>query len=308
MSKELLFEQPFSGTFMGLPLCNPFMETKAKACILGVPFDCGTHPFRVGSREGPDAVRQQSRLLRHYDVDPSTHIDNPTLSMNMVDVGNIRCEPGCVEPSYKNIESAITMLINKNIAPISIGGDGAVSLPQLRALSRKYPDLTLIHIDAHTDTYNLDGYNTATTFTRAAEENLIVTNKSFHVGARGLTFTTGVLDFGRSLGYNIVPFGRLYDDMLGTVESIKATIEHRPVYLCFDMDIFDPSCAPGVCTPEWGGLSAKEGLDLVGMLFGLNVVACDINTVSPAQDVGNTTAHLAAAVVRECCSLVAANI
>ena len=82
-------------------------------------------------------------------------------------------------------------------------------------------------------------------------------------------------------------------------------IGQRPVYLCFDMDIFDPSCAPGVCTPEWGGLSPKEGLGLLRQLAGLNFVAFDVNTVSPPQDVQGATAFLAATVMQEFCALAA---
>src|SRR5437763_117025 len=73
----------------------------------------------------------------------------------------------------------------------------------------------------------------------------------------------------------------------------------RPVYLCFDMDVFDPSCAPGVCTPSWGGLSAREGIDLLSCLGDLNIVAVDVNTVSPPQDVNGMAAHLCAHVIYE---------
>ena len=87
-----------------------------------------------------------------------------------------------------------------------MGGDGAVTLPQLRAVARRHPDFAVLHFDSHTDTYPIPGYNTATTFTRAAEEGLLDVARSFHVGTRGSSFMPGVLEFGREVGYTIVPF------------------------------------------------------------------------------------------------------
>jgi agmatinase len=196
-------------------------------------------------------------------------------------------------------------IVSAGMMPITMGGDGAVTLPQLRAMKKRYPDLVVLHVDAHTDTYDLSGFNTATTFTRASEEGLVDVRSSFHVGARGTTFMDGVLRFGRSLGYNIVSFAELNADPAACVAAIRERIGGRPIYLCFDMDIFDPSCAPGVCTPEWGGLNPKEGIALLRSFAGLNFVAFDVNTVSPAQDVGEMTSFLAAAVLFECCVLAA---
>ena len=81
--------------------------------------------------------------------------------------------------------------------------------------------------------------------------------------------------------------------------EFRDKVGKRPVYLCFDMDVFDPSCAPGVCTPSWGGLSAREGIDLLRCLTDLNIVAVDVNTVSPPQDVNGMAAHLCAHVIYE---------
>ena len=151
--------------------------------------------------------------------------------------------------------------------PVTMGGDGAVTLPQLRALHRRYPDLVVLHIDAHTDTYPGEGkerdrYNTATTFTRAAEERLVDPRNSIHVGARGPTYLR-VFDeaSGRATAYRRPDLAaRGTHDALA---EIHERMKGRPVYLCFDMDFFDPSCAPGVCTPAWGGASAREGIALI---------------------------------------------
>jgi agmatinase len=297
-----------SATFMGVPMKTDAATGTSRACVLGVPFDCGTHPFRVGSREGPDAIRRQSRLLRPFFVDPQGRVANPVEALSLVDAGNVDCHPGDIARSYPLIERAMDELLAAGMTPVTMGGDGAVTLPQLRAVKRRHPDLVVLHIDAHTDTYDLDGFNTATTFTRASEEGLLDTHASFHVGARGTTFMDGVLGFGRSLGYNVVPFSELEADRDGCIARIRERIGARPVYLCFDMDIFDPSCAPGVCTPEWGGLNPKEGIALLRALAGMNFVSFDVNTVSPAQDVGEATAFLAATVMLECCALAAQSL
>lgn len=292
-------------TFMGVPSRDSSGLSKPRACVIGIPFDCGTHPFRVGSREGPDAIRRQSRLLRRFFVDPAGRPENAVEALDLVDAGNVTCYPGDVERSYPLIDEAVATIAASGAIPVSMGGDGAVTLPQLRAVSKSHPELVVLHIDAHTDTYDIDGFNTATTFTRAAAEQLIDTRCSFHIGARGSTFVPGVLGFTRSLGYHVVPFSAFEAQRDACIDAIRQTIGTRPVYLCFDMDIFDPSCAPGVCTPEWGGLSAREGLALLRALAGLNFVAFDVNTVSPAQDVGDMTAFLAATVMLECCALAA---
>jgi agmatinase len=292
-------------SFMGVPARRGADEPPARACVIGIPFDCGTHPFRVGSREGPDAIRRQSRLLRPFFVNPAGGPANAIDLLRLIDAGNVNCYPGDIEKSYPLIERAIDAILTSGAIPISMGGDGAVTLPQLRAVAKHHPELVVLHIDAHTDTYDMPGFNTATTFTRAAQEGLLDLEHSFHVGARGTTFVDGVLGFGRSLGYNIIPFADFDADPRACIDAIKQRIGGRPVYLCFDMDVFDPSCAPGVCTPEWGGFNPKEGLALLRALAGLNMVAFDVNTVSPAQDVGEATAFLAATVMHECCALAA---
>lgn len=300
---EVAVYQQNHQNFMGVPSSRDIGEPAAQACIIGIPFDCGTHPFRIGSREGPDAIRRQSRLLRPYLVTAQSPAVNPVESLSLIDVGNVICQPGEIERSFPAIESAIDSIIRTGAIPVSMGGDGAVTLPQIRAVAKHHPGLVMLHFDAHTDTYDMNGFNTATTFTRAAEEQLIDVERSFHVGARGTTFVDGVIPFGRSLGYTIVPFDDYDADPDACLASIRESIGDRPVYLCFDMDIFDPSCAPGVCTPEWGGLQAKDGLKLLRALAGLNFVAFDVNTVSPAHDVGEMTAFLAATIVQECCYL-----
>jgi len=300
---EDLFTCPF--TFMGVPLSHDL--SNSQAAVLGIPFDCGTHPVRIGSRYGPQAIREQSRLIRPFQ--PPMADFNALERLKAVDCGNVNVVPGVIEESFERIEEAVWRIADSDTIPLTMGGDGAVTLPQLRALHRKYRDLVVLHIDAHTDTYPGDGdvrarYNTATTFTRAAEEGVVDTANSIHIGPRGTIGSQNVFEHTRDQGYELIDGAELYERGFDAVIAhVHERLAGRPVYLCFDMDFFDPSCAPGVCTPTWGGATAREGLSLLQRLAGLNFVAFDVNTVSPPHDVGGMTAFLAGTVMFECMTL-----
>lgn len=291
----------FAPTFMGVPHRTEIGD--AKAVILGLPFDCGTHPHRIGSRLGPASIREQSQLLRAYDW--TTGI-NPLEALGVIDVGDARVTSGEIDPSYAAIESAVEAIASKRAVVVSLGGDGAIALPEMRALHRVYPDLVTVHIDAHTDAYPIPGYNTATAFSRAVEEGLVDVKRSYQVGMRGATMVPGVHSHGLSLGYNVVPMAELLARGIDAVfAEIRQAIGDRPVYLSYDMDFFDPSVAPGVCTPTWGGASAREGLAVLEACGGLNLVGVNINTVSPPHDVGGMSAFLAATITLNSLQLIA---
>ena len=169
--------------FMGCP--NSYDLEGCKLAILGMPFDCGRHPVRIGARQGPFAIREQSALVRPY-FPPGLDF-NPLTALGVVDCGDAKVMPGRIEPSFEVMEAALREIAGRGVRTLTMGGDGSVTLPQLRALHRIYPDLVVLHLDAHTDTYPGSGqehHNTATTFTRAAEEGLIDTANSLHIGAR----------------------------------------------------------------------------------------------------------------------------
>lgn len=287
--------------FMGAPHSTDLRS--AKAAVLGIPFDCGTHPVRIGSRLGPSAIREQSALVRPFLPD---HVNfNIVQRLGLVDCGDVNVTPSRVSDAYKRIESAVGNILDSRVTPITMGGDGSVTLPQLRALHRHYPDLVLLHIDAHTDALAEDGYNTATTFTRAAEEGVLDVVNSLHIGARGSTYLPDAFGHTRRLGYQLITGDELHQVGLRNIaKRVQEILSGRPVYLCFDMDFFDPSCAPGVCMPTWGGPTAREGLDFIRNLAGLDFVAFDVNTVSPPHDVGGMTALLAATVMYESLVLI----
>ncbi len=296
------------GTFMGVPASRDL--SASKAAVLGIPFDCGFHPTRVGARLGPNSIREHSGLVRRYE--PPYRDYDPIARLGLVDYGNVKLRSGYVAEAFENIEVAVAEIIEAGALPMTMGGDGAVTLPQLRALHSRHPDLVVLHIDAHTDTYPDDGeskFTNATTFTRAAEEGVVDAKNSIHLGARGAVAMPGLFEYTRNWGYELIPGVEL--ESLGIAKvlaHIRQRLAGRPVYLCFDMDVFDPSVAPGVCTPSWGGLSAKEGLAILDGLAELDFVAFDVNTVSPPHDSAGMTAYLAGTVMHKCLQLACAGL
>lgn len=271
--------------------------------VLGIPFDCGTHPTRIGSRQGPRAIREQSGLVRP--VYPALGDMNILEAMDVVDLGDVPVVSSEVEASFAAIEAAMDEIVTAGGYPVTMGGDGAVSLPQLRSLHRRYGDLVVLHIDAHTDAYDVPGYNTSSTFTRAAEEGIVDVRHSYHVGARGSLVGPGAYDHTRGLGYTVILGSDVRRRGVADVlDELRRVLAGRPVYLCFDMDYIDPSAAPGVATPTWGGPDAAGAFELLEGLAGLRIVSADINTVSPPHDVGGMTASLAGHVMLIALSLM----
>jgi agmatinase len=286
-------------TFMGVPFTHDL--SSAKAAILGIPFDCGVHPFRIGSRQGPHSIREQSRLMRPYNPELADY--NPMQRLGLVDCGDVRLTPGRILDAYERIEAAMHEIVSRDVVPITMGGDGSVSHPQMKVVGRKYPGLAVVHVDSHTDTTppvpgNM--HNAGTQFYYAATEEMIDTESTYHIGMRGTTYLPNGFPRTRAFGYNIITLNELLDrGMPAVLQELHEKLAGKPVYLCWDMDSFDPSCAPGVAAPSWGGLSAREGIDFLRGLAGLDIVAADFNTVSPPHDVNEMTAFLAAALMYE---------
>ncbi len=299
---DALYQGP--QTFMGAPFSTD--PAGAGAAVLGCPFDCGTHAFRIGARQGPAAIREQSRLLRRYQ---SELADTDALAeLGLIDAGDVAVTPSRAAEAFAAIEEAAFRLAAAGAAPVGFGGDGSVSLPLLRAVGRVHPGLAVLHVDSHTDAYPIDPvhrYDAATQFTHAALEQRVLPSASWHVGLRGTTTRPGVYAHTEGLGYNVMTMRDLLRHGAdAAVSQIRRTLEGRPVYLSWDMDVFDPSCAPGVCTPAWGGFTAREGIDLIRALDGLDIVGADVNTVSPPHDVNGMTAFLAATVTYEILLLI----
>ena len=140
-------------TFMNIPHSTDF--SKASAVVLGVPYDGGLHPTRIGSRTGPAAIREQSQLVRPFQ--PPHAKFNPLELLNVVDCGDADTTPSIIGDSFKEIEEVAHEIFVADAAPLAFGGDGNITLPLLRAAHKFYPNLVVLHVDAHTDTYRGDG-------------------------------------------------------------------------------------------------------------------------------------------------------
>ena len=286
-------------TFMGVPYSHNLSD--AKAAVLGLPFDCGVHPFRIGSRQGPQSIREQSRLMRPYNPELSDF--NPMERLGLVDCGDVKVIPSRIVDAFDSIESAVRQIMVAGAVPMTMGGDGSVTYPQLRAAASQHRQLAVVHLDSHTDTTPPrpeSEHNAGTQFYRASSEGLIDPASSYHIGLRGTTYLPGGFPRTKELGYNLITCSELFARGIPDVlQELKSALSGRAVYLCVDMDVFDPSCAPGVAAPSWGGLSAREGIDFLRGLAGLNIVVADVNTVSPPHDQNGMTAFLAAALMYE---------
>ncbi|MFD5863826.1 arginase family protein [Agromyces sp. NPDC127015] len=288
------------GTLFGVP--HAASAEGARAAVLGIPFDMGSHPSRIGGRGGPAHVRSSSLLVAETAEDLGI---NPVDHLGLVDLGDVEVTPGQVDDAFRRIAAEVGALLDSGVIPITIGGDGAVTLPQLREAHRRHPDLVVVHFDAHTDAYDLFEpfeFNNANSFVHAAREGIVDVARSFHVGIRDteLAGRPGVVGFAEALGYRVRSMRAVRERGVADVlAEISEAIGSRPVYLCWDMDVFDPSVAPGVVTPAWGGLSTAEGLELLRGVASLEVVVFDVNTVSPPHDIVGQTGSLAAHVILE---------
>lgn len=294
-------------TFWRLPYMKEIPEDIDFA-IVGIPFDTGAS-YRVGARFGPEAIRSQSLILR-------TH--NPVLDISPfkycsgIDYGDIQVIPGFIEHSYEAIEREYFSIINKGVIPIALGGDHSITLAELRAIAKKHGPVALVQFDSHTDTdpdYYGHKYNHGTPFIRAVEEGLLLVEHSIQIGIRGSTYSKDEIDKARRLGFEVVTAEEMFK--LG-IDKVARMIQERvgdaKVFVTFDIDFVDPAYAPGTGTPEVGGPSSRETLELVRKgLKGLNFVGFDLVEVYPQYDPGFITALLAAHLVFEFISLIALN-
>jgi arginase family enzyme len=287
--------------FAGLAFAQPGPGTRA--AVLGVPYDCGIHPYRVGSREAPGAVRHASRLVPRFFGEADV-----LERLGAVDCGDVSLVAGRPLQAFPAIEAAAGAILDAGAVPVAICGDGSGSLPLMRAAGKRHPGMVALHVDSHTDAYEpgeADPLDPSTQFTHAASEGIVDVARSWHVGIRGFTSVAGIVARTRGLGYGVVTTEELLArGFAQSMAEFRDNAAGRPVYLCWDMDIFDPSVAPGVCTPVWGGLSAREGIELMRSLAGLNIVAMDFNTVSPPQDIGGQAAFLCAHMMMEAMALL----
>ncbi|TYB48024.1 agmatinase [Actinomadura chibensis] len=273
--------------------------------IVGVPFDAGVS-YRPGARFGPAAVRQGSRLLKPYN--PALDV-LPFKSMQVVDAGDISCNPFDIGAAITHVESGLRDLTGDGARAVAIGGDHTIALPALRAAHALHGPVALVHFDAHLDTWDTyfgEPYTHGTPFRRAAEEGLLMRDASVHAGIRGPLYDPRDLVDDARFGFTIVHCAEVEGlGTAGVAERIRARVQDAPVYLSIDIDVLDPAYAPGTGTPDSGGLTSRELLSILRGLAGLRIVGADVVEVAPAYDHAEITSIAAATVVYEILSLLA---
>ena len=274
--------------------------------ILGVPYDSSTS-YRSGARFGPRAIREQSLLLWGYN---NAQQIAPFEVLNVVDYGDVDVIPVDIVATHQAIERTAATILQSGSRLISLGGDHSISLPLLRAHHKRHGPLAVVHFDAHPDTWDEEyptfKYSHGTPFRRAIEEGLIDTAAYLQIGIRGPT--AGPQDYAdaRQLGARLITFDEATDlGVRNVLAEIQQRVGPRPVYVTLDIDAVDPAFAPGTGTPEVGGFTSHQMLQLLRGLTGLKLVGADLVEVAPPFDSQNNTAILAANLVFELLSLMA---
>jgi agmatinase len=290
-------------TFARLPRLDEV--ERADVAILGVPFDSGVS-YRPGARFGPGHIRASSKLLRTYN--PVQDIE-PFAVQQVADAGDIACNPFDITEAVRQIDEGARALVDTGAKLMTIGGDHTIALPLLRVMHEVHGPVAVVHFDAHLDTW--DTYFGApvthgTPFRRASEEGLIDQGGSMHVGIRGPLYSSEDLTNDQVLGFQVIGAHDM-DDLgwRGAVERIKARVGNRPTYVSLDIDVLDPSFAPGTGTPEAGGLTSRELLNILRAFADLNLVGADIVEVAPAYDHAEITGIAASHAAYELISAMA---
>lgn len=274
--------------------------------ILGIPFDSGTS-YRPGARFGPQGIRQASRHLRTqyhpaYDTEPFRE-------QQVADAGDVTCNPFNIDEAVSQIQSAATELLGRVGGIVSLGGDHTIALPLLRAVNHHVGQVALVHFDAHLDTWDTyfgAPYTHGTPFRRAAEERLFRDDASLHVGIRGPLYSRQDLQQDEELGFKVVHCDEFETDGVdAVVKRIRDRVGSHPLYLSIDIDVLDPSAAPGTGTPEIAGMTTREMVNVLRGLAGLKLVSADVVEVAPAYDHAEITCLAAATITYELINLFA---
>ena len=269
------------------------------ACFIGVPLDIGTSN-RSGTRFGPKQIRAESVLLRPYNMWTRAA---PFDSLQVADIGDVPINTFDLKDSVQRIEAFYDDLLKHDVRPLTLGGDHTLTLPVLRAMKKKHGPLALLHIDAHADiNAQMFGEEIAhgTPFRRAFEEGLLDANRVFQIGLRGTGYTAEDFDWARDRGFHVVQAEQLWhQSATPLMAEVAQTIGTQPVYLSFDIDSLDPAYAPGTGTPEIGGLTTIQALEIIRGCRGLSLVGADLVEVSPPYDQQGNTALLAANLLFE---------
>jgi agmatinase len=272
-----------------------------EVAISGVPMDLGV-TNRNGSRFGPRALRTIER------IGPYNHVlkTAPVSDLRVADIGDVPFRSRfSLDLSHEDIEAHIARIRDAGVAPLSVGGDHSISLPILKALGKDRP-VGMIHIDAHCDTsggFDRTKFHHGGPFREAVLEGVLDPRRTIQIGIRGSA--EYLWEFSYDSGMTVVHAEEITGlGIPAVIERARAVAGDGPTYVSFDIDSLDPAFAPGTGTPEVGGLTTREALELLRGLKGLNIVGGDVVEVAPQYDASTNTAQAGAQMLFEILSLM----
>jgi len=269
-------------TFLG---CDAQFDG-ASVVLFGAPFDA-TASFRPGTRFGPDAMRGDSVGMETY----SPYQDRDLSDLSVCDAGDLELPFGSPARALDMIAQTAREILESGKKPFMLGGEHLVTLGAVTAAHERYPDLHLIHLDAHTDlreSYLNETLSHATVMRRVWDR--LGDGRIHQFGIRSgekdeFTFAAEHTD--------------LHKFSLDGFDAVVDNLKCKPIYLSLDLDVLDPSALCGTGTPEAGGVRFQELLDALLKLKGLNIVGCDITELCPVYDQSGASTATACKLTRE---------
>ncbi len=308
---RLLDQDNYTGiyTFLGADYSKEITDD-VDCVIYGMPYDAGTLS-RSGARFGPGVLRKYGNCKPYHEELDINILEN----FKMIDYGDIDVLTGEVHEDMYNVISALLSIIENDVVTIGVGGDHTLAYPEMRALKEKYGKLALIHFDSHTDTWdapNRDGttkINQDTPFRLAVEQECLEKGSSIQVGMRGPIDSDDDYTYARENGITVVTAKEIHNTGIeACAKQIKETVGDSPVFVSLDIDFLDAAYVPGTGTPECGGFTTQETIELLQKsLKGVNIVGMDLVEVAPAYDSSEITMYASQAILREFAAILSYN-
>jgi agmatinase/guanidinopropionase len=299
-------QSAFSGitTFMRQSATRELKDVDV--AIVGVPFDGGATSFRSGSRFGPRKIRELSVIQWGYNHAMRVA---PLDVLRVVDYGDVDVVLTDIQQNIKIVAAEVARILKAGPRIIALGGDHSVSYPLLRAHAKKYGPLAVVHFDSHSDC-SRESVDHGSPFRQAIDDGLIDVDAYVQVGIRGPRHIPDAIEIAEAMGAKVLTIDRCFEiGIPEVIRTVRAAIGSRRVYVSLDIDAVDPAYAPAAGTPEVGGFTAHQMLQMVRGLRGLNLVGCDVVEVCPPYDnPGEITSVLAANLVFELLSLLAIGV